>query len=242
MQGSSELTGIRLPTPWPPPDYLVYDELVRDPPRPYVSVQQAAEPAVRIDVGRQLFVDNFLIESSQTTLIRKWHTASVESLRTLIPSKHWEEGSNGRRTARPFGGASLLNPVTQQVHLYYRCGWRGQKGRTCLAVSRDGRNFMKPALFSGGTNIVMEAAANEATEIVYDHLSKPARFVALRNEAMPMREPPFFLPWRRYTSVDGVRWSLDERSAGARGVGQMADRSTFFLNPLRQACVDIFAS
>ena len=246
---TAEPTGIRLRAPWPPPSHISYEELIRDPPRSYRpsphdssndSIRALyAEKVLSIDVGRQLFVDDYLIES--TTLSRRWYTARVESLHTLQPDRSWEQGSAGRRTARPFGGASLLDPRTQQVHLYYRCGWRGSSGRTCLALSRDGRTFTKPALSSGGTNVVMEAAANEATEIVYDHIARPPRWVALRNEALPLRDPPFFLPWRQYTSADGISWVVDRASAAAGGVGMMADRSSFFLNPLRKEPVWTFS-
>ncbi|MBI4580727.1 MAG: hypothetical protein HY718_13555, partial [Planctomycetes bacterium] len=58
--GAVLYNGIRLPAPWPPK----YDQLPPDPmPVPYLSAPPSVIP---IDVGRQLFVDNFLIE--QTTL------------------------------------------------------------------------------------------------------------------------------------------------------------------------------
>ena len=115
--------------------------------------------------------------------------------------------------------------------------WRGPRGRTCVATSRDGVTFAKPKLHANGSNVVMDSAANEAMEVVYDHLAKPPHFQCLRNEFLPYRDPPFFEPWTPYTSSDGITW----RSHAAPAVGMMADRSTFFLNPLRRTPVWAFS-
>ena len=233
VSAAAEPNGIILPVPWPPRDRVSSQFLTRPPPayRP----PQHNVPTILINVGRQLFVDDFLIES--TTLVRRWHQARVVSMEVLKPDKPWEVGSAGRKTARPFGGGSLLDPRTQQVHLWYRCGWRGPRGRTCVATSRDGVTFAKPKLHATGSNVVMDSAANEAMEVVYDHLAKPPHFQCLRNEFLPYKDPPFFEPWTPYTSSDGITW----RSHAAPAVGMMADRSTFFLNPLRRTPVWAFS-
>ena len=204
-------------------------------PTPRPRQPQHNAPTIRISVGRQLFVDDFLIES--TTLQRRWHQARVLSSKPVLRADEpWEEGSNGRWTARPFGGWSLLDPRTQRVLLWYRCGWRGARGQTCVATSRDGVTFTKPKRgANAANNVVIESEANEAMEVVYDHLATPPRFECLRNEHMPFTKPPYFLPWTRYTSSDGLAWR--RHSAAPAGVGMMADRSTFYLNPLRSRSV-----
>lgn len=61
--------GIRLPHDWPPRDDV--KAASREvPPVPYLNAPPAVIP---IDVGRQLFVDDFLIE--KTTLHRTFHHA-----------------------------------------------------------------------------------------------------------------------------------------------------------------------
>ncbi len=51
--------GIELPEQWPPPD----QKLTREPmPRPPYLI--APPEVISIDVGRQLFVDDFLVEST----------------------------------------------------------------------------------------------------------------------------------------------------------------------------------
>src|SRR5580704_1128633 len=61
--------GIRLPRAWPPRDEVKAES--REPqPVPYLDARPAVIP---IDVGRQLFVDDFLVE--KTTLRRTFHHA-----------------------------------------------------------------------------------------------------------------------------------------------------------------------
>ncbi len=71
--------GIVLPSAWPP-DIRYFS---RDPkPVPYLDSPPAV---IKIDTGRQLFVDRFLIESS--TLAQKFHPATVHSKGVLTPDK-----------------------------------------------------------------------------------------------------------------------------------------------------------
>ena len=64
--------------------------------------------------------------------------------------------------------------------------------------------------------------------MVRDFLSEPPRFVGLRMEFMTGGRR--YGPYASYVSADGLRWRKQ------RNVSQliMADRSTFFLNPLRR--------
>ena len=66
--GEHLYNGIELPDAWPP----VYD---RDPKESQIPVPYLTNPpaVIPIDVGRQLLVDDFLIE--KTTLKRTFHTA-----------------------------------------------------------------------------------------------------------------------------------------------------------------------
>ena len=75
--------GIQLPSSWPPN----VRHLNRAPmPVPYLS---SLPKVVPIDVGRQLFVDDFLIE--RTTLQRQFHQARLHPASpVLAPDKSWE--------------------------------------------------------------------------------------------------------------------------------------------------------
>jgi len=79
--------GIRLPEQWPPR----VQRLTREP----MDVPYLAQPpeVVPIDVGRQLFVDDFLIES--TTLKRTFHSAEYQPANPLlVPGRAWEKTGN----------------------------------------------------------------------------------------------------------------------------------------------------
>ena len=230
VASSAQPNGIVLPLPWPPTNHTSFHTLTANPPAPYVAPRlHTRARTIRIDVGRQLFVDDFLIE--RTTLRRRWHSATVESLGVLVPDREWEKGGSERVTARPFGGGSLFDPRDQLVKLWYRCGWRGTSGKTCIAVSRDGLRFVKPAVRrgrkGGSSNVVLESRFVEAFEVVYDHVSTPPRFVALRMEWMTHGSRVG--QYSTLESPDGMRWRRRNKTAGV-----MADRSTFFLNPLRR--------
>ena len=75
--------GITLGTPWPP--RLRYpDEHPVTP--PYLLNPPAVIP---VDVGRQLFVDDFLIE--ETSLLRTWHRAEYYAGNPVLrPETAWE--------------------------------------------------------------------------------------------------------------------------------------------------------
>ena len=67
----------------------------------------------------------------------------------------------------------LLEPRSQTLILFYRCGWRGKSGKTCVAFSKDGLRFV--SLDDVGkltpTNIVLDSKHVEAFEVAYDHLA-----------------------------------------------------------------------
>ena len=222
--------GVELPSVWPPDDIEVA-EFVNDPPRARRQPPYVLQPpqTIRIDVGRQLFVDDFLVENH--TFQRRWHSATTHILGLLVPDQRWESGRGNRATARPFGGGSLLDPRTQELKLWYRCAWRGSTGKTCLAISHDGRTFTKPELRSAGSrrhNVVLESRFVEAFEVVYDAWSDPPRFVGLRMEWMTGGKR--VNEYTVYDSPDGANWRKREDVHS----GVMADRSTFFINPLRK--------
>ncbi len=138
--------GIELPGQWPPE----YDRNPREPmPTPYLEDPPAVIP---IDVGRQLLVDDFLIE--KTTLKRAFHTPEYHPANPVLkPDKPWENKSVGW-FASPFSGGAWYDPADRLFKLWYTGGFLSS---TCYATSRDGIRWEKPALdVESGTNIVLE--------------------------------------------------------------------------------------
>jgi len=96
LAGAEEQTlynGIRLPTPWPPRSAGFTDE-------PMMPLYLTTPPdTIPIGVGRQLFVDDFLIE--KTTLRRTFHATTYHPATPILkPEKPWEQ--DGGPTAMVF--------------------------------------------------------------------------------------------------------------------------------------------
>ena len=138
--------GIRLPEEWPP---CAMDPSSREPmPVPYLVSPPSVIP---IDVGRQLFVDAFLIE--KTTLKRVFHAAQKhEGNPILVPETETEQEQTGA-TACPFDDGVAYDPVTEKFLLWYIASY---PGHTAVAFSDDGLHWERPDLdVMPGTNVVL---------------------------------------------------------------------------------------
>ena len=126
--------GIELPAEWPP----VYSELTREPrPVPYLENPPSVIP---IDIGRQLFVDDFLIE--KTSLQRRFHTPEYHEEPVIHPEKPWENQRRGWFAA-PFSGGAWYDPEDELFKMWYTAGWLASM---CYATSKDGIHWEKPNL------------------------------------------------------------------------------------------------
>src|SRR5215471_12286371 len=144
--------GIRLPSPWPPrlPGFS------REPMAlPYLD---SPPDVIPIDVGRQLFVDDFLIE--KTTLKRTFHlTRFHPDTPVLKPDKPWEK--EGGPTAMVFSDGVWYDPADRLFKMWYM---GGLTRATCYATSTDGLRWEKPALdVKKGTNIVQPDPRDSTT-------------------------------------------------------------------------------
>ncbi len=121
--------GIVLPNTWPPRDR---DPASRAPmPVPYLERRPEVVP---IDVGRQLFVDDFLIES--TTLERTYHAAQKYAGNPILkPESEHERHQGFRPAAAPHSGGAWFDHRDGLFKLWYMTGWYGG---LALATSKDG--------------------------------------------------------------------------------------------------------
>ena len=214
--------GIRLGSPWPPrlkyPDeHPVLPPYLLDPPA-----------VVPIDVGRQLFVDDFLIE--ETTLVRTWHRATYHPANPVLrPETPWElRDDASERTGQPLNPSAMVfsdgvffDPKDRLFKMWYMAGYGAF---TCLAVSTDGVKWERPAFdVVPGSNIVNTHIRDSST-------------VWLDLEAADPRQRFKMSTWYDhavvlFTSPDGVHWTEIGKT------GRTADRSTFFRNPFRKVWV-----
>ena len=132
--------GIELPYEWPPRHL---DPASTEPmPVPYLRRPPKTIP---IDVGRQLFVDDFLIEN--TDLKRTFHKAKkfegnpvfkAETPRELADSTLGERGQQA--TVFLGQGGVFWDPAEKHFKMFYVAGWRGPLS---LATSTDMKHWTR---------------------------------------------------------------------------------------------------
>lgn len=209
--------GIELPDEWPP-DYGPV--LPKPMPIPYLCDRPAVIP---IDLGRQLFIDDFLVE--ETTLKRTWHQAELyPGNPVLMADKPWEWDGQSTKAA-PFSDGVWYDPLDGKIKMWYLAG---PCTYTCFAESHDGIHWEKPLLdVEEGTNIVMSARRDSNTVWLDDQETDPQR----RYKMFPtMRTSSWVLSLR--FSPDGIHWSEPIAQSGRVG-----DRTTVFYNPFRERWV-----
>jgi hypothetical protein len=210
--------GIQLPTPWPP-------KLAEVPREPVTPPYLKSPPAViPIDVGRQLFVDDFLV--AQTTLQRRHHQPRPHPGNPVLrPEKPWEMKGKGGM-AMVFSDGVWFDPKDRLFKMWYLGGY-GQN--TCYATSEDGIRWVRPTLdVRAGTNVVQADSRDSATVWLDLEEKDPKRRYKLfrsHNEAGRFGLSVYF-------SADGIHWG--ERVLRTGSVG---DRTTAFWNPFRKVWV-----
>jgi hypothetical protein len=220
--------GIELPEAWPPKEGATDHQPMQV---PYLKNPPAVIP---IDLGRQLFVDDFLVK--ETTLKRTFHQPECCAKNPVMkPDKPWE--SEGKYpTAMPFSDGVWYDPHDELFKMWYMGGFQES---TCYATSHDGISWEKPSLdVKPGTNIVLEEnytpKKRDSTVTWLDLDEKdPAKrfkmFLVRKWPNQPQKNWTGFL----YASSDGVHWGEPIAATGPLG----GDRSTIFYNPFRKVWV-----
>ncbi|HOZ48923.1 MAG TPA: glycosyl hydrolase family 32 [Candidatus Hydrogenedentes bacterium] len=211
--------GIRLPEQWPPRGVRPSDT---DPmPVPYLDSPPGIIP---IDVGRQLFVDDFLIQ--ETDLKRSFHLArKYEGNPVLKPETPLETNRPRNAIACPKDGGVWWDPAEKVFKMWYEAGWIHTIG---YATSEDGLHWTRPELdIEPGTNRVLPPQYKcDSWNVVPDyHGDDPEQ----RYKIFVM--PGGTGPAMAMVSADGIHWS-DPIMTGVTG-----DRSSMFYNPFRKKWV-----
>jgi len=219
--GETLYNGIVLPEQWSPD----YGAITRDPmPVPYLDNRPEVVP---INVGRQLFVDDFLI--AESTLRRTFHQPEYYKEPVIKP-----EDKRAGMYAAPFSGGACYDPADKLFKLWYT---RVRPHATCYATSKDGIHWVKPKLdIEGGTNIVINPERGfNSTAIMLDQWTKNLneRFKYFATEYFGTRDDDVVWGLSYRISADGIHWS-EPKETRPRIWG---DRSTVFYNPFRKVWV-----
>lgn len=218
--------GIRLPAGWPPKgiDPGNYEPMDI----PYLRNPPAVIP---IDVGRQLFFDDFLIE--KTSLKRQFYNARKLDTNPVLKPETWvEQGPWGIPGANAKDGGVWWDPKDQLFKAWYEAGWLY---KMAYATSKDGIHWNKPELeMDGGTNVIVPDIIADSSTVFLDH------FTDNPGERFKMfLRPPNSIPGAKkqiYTgyamvSADGIHWEKRVET------GICGDRTTIFYNPFRKKWV-----
>jgi hypothetical protein len=217
--GERLYNGIVLPDVWPPKIAALAPEPM---PVPYLK---APPEVIPIDVGRQLFVDDFLIE--ETNLQRVFHTAEYcPGNPVLKADRPWEDAGK-RPTAAVFSDGVWYDPRDHLFKMWYMAPYLQS---TCYAVSSDGIRWEKPSLdVVPGTNIILNTTYRDSSTMWLDlNEPNPTRRYKMTLYQKGSKQDRLAIRF----SPDGIHWGDVVAWAGPCG-----DRTTVFYNPFRKVWV-----
>lgn len=190
---------------------------------------------IDVTVGRQLFVDVFLIE--ETNLVPEYHKAEkYEGNPILYPVTEWEIAQSP--VACPKSGGVWYDEDEGLFKMWYEAGFLRNM---CYATSVDGLHWDRPNLhLEEGTNKILLYDGYEEDKLTDDlkYLRPDSTTVLIDYDCgkeerykLFMRNPGGTYPGIIATSADGIHFE------NFRFTGEMDDRSTMFYNPFREKWV-----
>lgn len=203
---------VRLPEKWPPDFSFKSDEPAKI---PYL---ENPPKTIRIDVGRQLFVDDFLVEKTRG-IKREFHYPRKYAGNPILkPETDLER--RGNPVAAPLSGSILWNPDKRIFEMWYEAG---HLRNLAYAYSKDGLKWERPDI-KGGTNKILDRNPDSWTVVRDWRETDPSK-----KFKMFFRTPDGKRDFRAeaYVSADGVNWKF------AGFGGYCGDRSTLIYNPFR---------
>lgn len=217
--GERLYNGIVLPDAWPPRHFST---LTREPqPVPYLRDRPATVP---IDIGRQLFVDDFLVE--RTDLRRVWHyPKKYEGNPILKPETPAEINRPSNSSTRGAAGGIWWDPTRKVFRCWYEAGWLN---RAAYAESDDGLVWRRVNLdVVPGTNLILPEEGRMRLDgwVVTPDFGTAEPYANWRLFARP--PGPQSQPSYVATSPDGIHWSK------FREAGRCGDATLLFHNPFR---------
>ena len=193
---------------------------------------------IPVDIGRQLFVDDFLIEKCD--LKREFHKPEkYKENPVLSPQTKLELNGRNSPSTIPVSGGVWWDPAERIYKMWYQAGWMNT---LAYAISSDGLKWERPDLdIEPGTNRILDKRYKPDSSTVfidYENCDPAQRYKLFIRE--PNRFGPYNLSYPEekkkrggiiFTSPDGIHWEKKGTT------GPMSDRSTIFYNPFRKKWV-----
>lgn len=216
--------GITLPPQWPP--HSNYSDNITRGMVPFYLQQKPA--VIDITMGRQLFVDDFLI--AQTDLKRTWHRAEFYGGNpVLAPETEWERSPAGGAFAAPFSDGVWYDEQDQKFKMWYMAGggnYNNGNPVTCYVESSDGIKWTRPSLRTvTSTNIVFMSEKTRDSNTVW--VDKRETNASARYKMLQVYGGAGNWKYHYCTSADGLAWREQNES------NMVADRSTAYYNSFR---------
>lgn len=193
-------------------------------PPPYLVDRPAVIP---IDVGRQLFVDDYLLDETKGLTRVYNHPVKMFDGPVLWPETPLELEEDVARPHRfapvcaATSGGLWWDPVKKVFRLWYEAGWMKN---LCYAESKDGVTWTRPDCgIVKGTNRVLTDALLDSWNVFPDYASDRP----YENWRLMVSVAGGTTDNRLYSSTDGTHWNFLGLA------GQSGDRTTFFYNPFR---------
>lgn len=236
---------IILPEAWPPR----YQETTLDRPLPVPYLDHKPD-VIDISVGRQLFVDDFLI--ADTDLQREEGQPQTAESPLLQPQTELENNDGYCTCACPFNGGVFYDPQSRAYKMWYQAGWFDG---SAYAESSDGLQWRRlheldpgqpgdrvlprvPGRMRDGDAVWLDLEAKDPAErykmlVFYRCFEQDYRYYPFKPPHA--HDDPASVPPREmtelYASADGVHWT-------PRGTTtHSGDNTTFFYNPFRKKWV-----
>lgn len=203
---------------------------------------QAAGAAIDIDTGRQLFVDDYLVDSTRG-VVRHWNrpvkmdapvvapwngaapkvtdTSRISPWRAATDAEKAEATQTPVRLTAATDGGLWWDPTKRKFRLWYQADWLGD---ICYAESANGVKWEYPDLgVVPGTNRIFEYDLIDSWCVCPDYAA----------------ENPY-AAWKLHISAPGM-WTTDTLYASEDGIhfenlgvaGMSCDRSTMYYDPFR---------
>lgn len=209
---------------WPPSSEMNYEPM----PLPYLDKKP---DVIQIDLGRQLFVDSYLIQD--TNMDRVAHKPVKADFNPILkPETELEKGKYNNPGASAKDGGVWWDPKDRKFKMWYEAGWLQTMA---YAESNDGIHWTRPDLgIIPGTNAIVPEITADSSTVWLDHFTDNSeeRFkMFLRSpNSVPGIAEKFNYGWCM-VSADGIHWSRKTKT------GHCGDRSTIFYNPFRKKWV-----